>query len=66
MGEQLHIDAADRNLELVQPDGRAAAGIDQEFLLAGLDQRARAETVRLGIGTPVPSSVTRKSDLVMN
>src|SRR5262245_41544824 len=46
VGEQLHIDPADRNLELMQPDGRAAAGIDQEFLLAGLDQRAGAETVR--------------------
>src|SRR6516225_2354054 len=30
----------------MQPDGRAAAGIDQKFLLAGLDQRAGAETVR--------------------
>src|ERR1700745_1508998 len=46
MGEQLHIDPTDRNLELMQPNGRAAAGVDQEFLLAGLDQGAGAETVR--------------------
>ena len=46
MGEQLHIDGTDRNLELMQPDGRAAAGIDQEFLLASLNQRAGAETIR--------------------
>jgi hypothetical protein len=45
MCEQLHVDPADRNLELMQADGRAAAGVDQEFLLAGLDQGAGAETV---------------------
>ena len=44
--EQLHVDPADRNLELIEPDGRAAAGVDQEFLVAGLDQRAGAEAVR--------------------
>src|SRR5215468_1482568 len=38
MGEQLHVDSTDRNLELMQPDGRAAAGVDQEFLLAGPEQ----------------------------
>src|SRR5262249_25283778 len=46
MGEQLHVDPTDRNLELMQADGRAAAGVDQEFLLAGLDQGAGAETLR--------------------
>jgi hypothetical protein len=66
MGEQLHIDPTDRNLELMQPDGRAAAGVDQEFLLAGLTRVQGPKRSGLGIGTPVPSSVTRKSDLVMN
>src|SRR3954462_4478381 len=43
--EKLHIDAADRHLELIEPDGRTAAGVDQEFLIAGLDQRRGAEPV---------------------
>ena len=45
VGEKLHIDPADRDLELIEPDGGAAAGVDQEFLVAGLDQRAGAEAV---------------------
>src|ERR1700704_6922404 len=45
VGEQLHIDPADRHFKLIEPDRRAAAGIDQEFLLAGLDQRAGSEPV---------------------
>src|SRR3954469_2933126 len=45
VGEELHIDAADRQLELIEPDGGAAAGVDQELLVAGLDQRAGAEAV---------------------
>jgi hypothetical protein len=64
MGEKLHVDAADRDLELIEPDGSAAPGVDQEFPLPRLDQRARAEAIG-GIGTPVPSSVTRKSQPVM-
>jgi hypothetical protein len=43
VGEKLHIDAADRQLELIEPDGGAAAGVDQELLIAGLDQRAGTE-----------------------
>src|SRR5262249_29399619 len=43
--EELHVDAADRNAQLMEPDGGAAPGVDQEFLLAGLDQRARTEAV---------------------
>ena len=46
VGEQLHVDPADRKLELVEPDRGAAAGVDQELLVAGLDQRAGAEAVR--------------------
>src|ERR1700722_2811972 len=46
VGEKLNVDPSDRYLELEEPDGGAAAGVDQEFLLAGLDQRARAEAVR--------------------
>src|SRR2546423_14054544 len=45
MRKQWHIDPTDGNLELMQPDGRAATGIDQEFVLAGLDQRTGAESV---------------------
>jgi len=33
-------------MELVEADGRAASGIDQEFLIAGLDQRAWSEPLR--------------------
>jgi hypothetical protein len=66
VGEQLHVDAPDRQLELVESDCGTAAGVDEELLVAGLDQRAGAEAVGLGIGTPVPSSVTRKSEPVMD
>src|SRR4051794_33191124 len=45
MGEKLYVDAPDRQLELIEPDGSAAAGVDEELLVAGLDQRARAEAV---------------------
>jgi hypothetical protein len=66
VSEKLNVDPADRYLELVQPNRGAATGVDQEFLVAGLDQRARAEAAGLGIGTPVRSNVTRNSDAVMN
>src|SRR6188472_1626316 len=46
MGEQLHVDAPDRQLELIEPDGGAAAGVDEEFLLTGLDQGGGAKAVR--------------------
>src|SRR6185295_17070806 len=45
VGEKLHIDPADRYLELREPDGGAAASIDQEFPLARLDQRAGTEAL---------------------
>src|SRR5262249_13732402 len=45
MGEKLHVDPADRNPELVEPDRGAATGVDEKFLLARLHQRARAERV---------------------
>ena len=44
--EQQRVDAPDRHLELVQADGRAAACVDQKLLVAGLDERARAEPLR--------------------
>ena len=44
--EQQRVDAPDRHLELVQTDGRAPAGVDQKLLVAGLDERARAEPLR--------------------
>jgi hypothetical protein len=37
MGEKLHVDAPDRQLELVEPDCGAATGIDEKLLVAGLD-----------------------------
>ena len=45
MRQQQRIDSADRNSDLKKPDGRAAPGIDEQLLLAGLDERARPETV---------------------
>src|SRR5881397_3281659 len=45
MGEKLHVDAPDRQLELVEPDGSTAAGVDEEPLVAGLDKCAGAEAV---------------------
>src|SRR5690348_9896683 len=45
MGKKLHVDAPDRKLELVEPDRSTAAGVDEELLIAGLDQRAGAEAV---------------------
>src|SRR3989442_9792636 len=45
VGEKLHVDAPDRQLELVEPDRGTAAGVDEELLVAGLDKRAGAEAV---------------------
>src|SRR5262249_2781816 len=44
--EQQRIEPADRHLQLIEPDRGAAPGIDQQLLIAGLDQRGRAETIR--------------------
>src|SRR5436305_1350400 len=46
VGQQLYVDPPDRDLELVETDRGAATGIDQKFLVASLDQRARTEAVR--------------------
>src|SRR6476660_2847658 len=45
VGEQLHVNAPDRQLELIQSDGSATTSIDEEFPVAGLDQRAGAKAV---------------------
>jgi hypothetical protein len=45
--EQLYVDPSDGDVELVEADRCAAAGINQKFLVASLDERARAEVVRL-------------------
>jgi hypothetical protein len=37
MREELHIDPADRNLELIKPDGRTSTSVNQKFLIACLD-----------------------------
>src|SRR6266700_948072 len=44
-GEKLHVDAPDRQIELVEPDGSTAAGVYEELLVAGLNTRAGAEAV---------------------
>ena len=38
--EKESVDPTDRHADLVEPDGRAAPGIDEQFLITGLDQRA--------------------------
>src|SRR5262245_62737573 len=45
VGEQLHVDAPDGQLELVEPDRSAATGVDEKLLVTGLDQCAGAEAV---------------------
>src|SRR5262249_42705470 len=42
--EQQRIDAAERHAELIEPYRGAASGVDEQRLVAGLDQRARSET----------------------
>ena len=54
-------DRAKRSTELMQPLHGAAAGVEDKFLGADFDQRARSATVRSRGGAPVPSRVTRKS-----
>ena len=46
MRQQQCIDPAQWHIELVEPDGGAAAGVDQQLLVAGFDQRARSEAMR--------------------
>src|SRR5215218_4958473 len=45
VSEELYIDAADRDFQLVEPDCRAAARINQKFLVAGFNQGRRSESV---------------------
>src|SRR5690348_1391313 len=45
VGEKLQVDPAERNFELIEPDGGAATGVDEELAVAGLDQRARTEAL---------------------
>src|SRR5258705_12969428 len=45
VGEQLHVNAPDRPLELIDSDGRPTTSVDEELLIAGLDQRAGAKAV---------------------
>jgi hypothetical protein len=65
VGEKLYVDAADRQLELVEPYCGAPAGVDEKLLVAGLDQRAGSEAVGARDRRAGPSSVTRKSLTVM-
>ena len=45
MREKLHIDPTDRDTKLRKPHGGAAAGVNQEFLVARLNQRAGTEAL---------------------
>jgi hypothetical protein len=48
--QEMGVDAAQRNAYLPQPDGDAAAEVEQQFLRTGLDQRALAEAIGPGGG----------------
>ena len=65
VGEKLHIDPPDRRVKLIEPDGRAAAGVDQEFWSPASTNVEGPNRCGLGIGTPVPSNVTLKSLLIV-
>src|SRR5262249_33888787 len=43
MGQEQCVDSTDRYADLEQPDGRPSPRIDQQFLLAGLDEGAWPE-----------------------
>src|SRR5580698_7155601 len=58
MGQEQRIDLADRDLELKKPHRYAAPGIDEEFLIRGLDQSAGPET----FGTRYRNAGAEKSD----
>ena len=45
MGQEQGIDFANRHSDLKQPDCRAAAGIDQDGMVAGFDQRSGTEAL---------------------
>src|SRR5262245_38733812 len=46
MGQEQCVDSTDRYADLEQPDGRPSPRIDQQFLLAGLDEGAWPEAIR--------------------
>jgi len=48
--EQLYVDPSDRDVELVEADRCAAAGIDQKFLVATLDERAPRPSTQEAVG----------------
>src|SRR5262245_30668187 len=54
MNEQQRINSTDWYADLKQPDRGASSGIDQQFLVAGLDQRARPETIGTRCGYAGP------------
>ena len=60
MREEQSVDVADRYADLKQPDGRPAPGIDQNSLIAGFDQRTRAETIGAGNWDPRPEQSDSK------
>jgi hypothetical protein len=45
MREQQRIEPADGHAELIEPDGGAAARIDEQLLIPGLDQRAGPKAI---------------------
>ena len=61
MRQQQGIDTAHRYSDLIEPDRRAATGVYEQSLVADLDERLGPNRSGRGVGTPVPSSVTRKS-----
>lgn len=50
--EEEDVDPRQRNMKLPKPDCHAAAGIDEQLLIAGLDQGRGAEPVWIGIRDP--------------
>ena len=45
MGNKENVDLAERNIDLPQTYGNAASCVEQQLLIAGLDERARTESV---------------------
>jgi hypothetical protein len=54
MGEQQHVDPADRHAEFEYPHGRAATGVDQDGVIACLDKCAWTKTIETGDWHPRP------------
>jgi hypothetical protein len=45
MREQQRVDPAHRHPDLIEPDRRAAPGVDEQLLVTRLDQRARPKPI---------------------